>query len=115
MKDLKLINGDLSVFNDDIEYVEEVEEVAQSAYIILQTELGEFKLDNSLGLNRENAVTKKFDAELIENDIATALLQDERITGIDTLDISSGDNRAYTAKLHVTIEETEIIEMEVEL
>lgn len=44
MKDLKLINGDLSVFNDDIEYIEEVEEVAQSAYIILQTELGSLNL-----------------------------------------------------------------------
>ena len=50
MRDLKIVNGDLSFIDYGILLVEGDLELAQSVFMILSIRLEEFKLDTSVGL-----------------------------------------------------------------
>lgn len=86
MKTLKLVDGDLSFDgNNDLEMVSDDEEYVQNLKVIMQTRLGEFDLDETVGLNRENLLTKQFDEEQARYDLIEALMQEDRTDEVSKL------------------------------
>ncbi|NMH83261.1 DUF2634 domain-containing protein [Heyndrickxia coagulans] len=103
MKSLKLIDGDLSFdSNKELEMVSDDEEYAQNLKVIMQTSLGEFELDETLGLDRTNLLTKQFDEELARADIVEALMQEDRTDEVSDLTFSQDKlNRELSIDLEV--------------
>lgn len=103
MKTLKLVDGDL-VFNSnkELEMVSDEEEFMQNIQIILQTSLGEFELDDTIGLDRVNFLTKQFEEELAHYDIVEALMQEDRTEEVSEITfIQDKKNRALSVDLEI--------------
>lgn len=86
MKTLKLVDGDLSFSDIGLEMVDGKDEIAQSLRIILATRLGEFYLDDTVGLDTSVILTKGFDEGAAHDAIIDALMQDGRV--VEVTDIS---------------------------
>lgn len=107
MKTLKLVNGDL-VFNEsgELEMVSDDDEIAQNLEMILSTQLGEFQLDETIGLDRSNILTKQFDEKQAHYDIVEALMQEDRVQEVrDVTFIPDKENRIMT--VNVTVVKTD--------
>ncbi|MFB7260361.1 MULTISPECIES: contractile injection system sheath initiator [Bacillati] len=88
MKTLKLVDGDLVFTDGELEMVEGDEELKQALEMILKIRLGEFFLEENVGLDRTHLLTKQFDEELAHYDIVEALMQEERIEEISEITFS---------------------------
>lgn len=112
MRTLKLLDGDLCFDESELQMVEGNEEIAQSVLISLKTRLGEFKLDENVGLDRANVLGKALNIEEARYDIVEAIMQEERITSVDQLEIHD-DRTTRTRKvdLKMSINETESLEL----
>ncbi|MGG1291365.1 DUF2634 domain-containing protein [Bacillus smithii] len=107
MKGLKLVNGDL-VFdeNGELEMVSDDEEFKQNLEMILKIQLGEFQLDETIGLDRSNILTKQFDEKAAHYDIVEALMQEDRVQEVrDVTFIPDKENRIIT--VNVTVVKTD--------
>ncbi|MEK3645814.1 DUF2634 domain-containing protein [Aeribacillus sp. FSL M8-0235] len=101
MKTLELVNGDL-VFNEsgELEMVSDDEELLQNLEMILKIQLGEFQLDETIGLDRSNILTKQFDEEQAHYDIVEALMQEDRVAEVREI-IFTPDNRRISVDVTV--------------
>lgn len=89
MKGLKLVNGDL-VFdsNGELSMIEGLDEIAQSLFIIVQTRLGEFYLDENVGLDQSTILTKQFDEDAAHDAIVEALMEDDRVEEVTDIEFT---------------------------
>ncbi|EOV2989959.1 DUF2634 domain-containing protein [Enterococcus faecalis] len=111
MRDLKLVNGDLSIRDYDILLVEDNLELTQSVFMILSIRLKEFKLDPSVGLESENMLGKNYNEDYLKQDITEAILdQEPRINSIENIEIVR-NNR----KLDIKISMLSILNEEMEV
>lgn len=59
MKGIKLINGDISITNNEIDIVEDRELTAQTISSVLSTNKGEWLFDKEEGINFDNVLGKQ--------------------------------------------------------
>jgi phage baseplate assembly protein W len=80
MRGLKLVDGDL-IFdsNRELSMIEGLDEIAQSLFIIVQTRLGEFYLDETVGTDHSALLAKQFDEDAAHDAIVEALMEDNRV------------------------------------
>jgi len=102
MKGLKLVDGDL-VFNEnsELEMVSDDEELLQNLEMILKIQLGEFQLDETIGLDRSNILTKQFDEEQAHYDIVEALMQEDRVAEVREIIFTPDKNRRISVDVTV--------------
>jgi hypothetical protein len=107
LKTLKLVNGDL-VFNDsgELEMVSDDEEFKQNLEMILKIQLGEFQLDETIGLDRSNILTKQFDEKQAHYDIVEALMQEDRVAEVREI-IFTPDKKNRRMSVDVTVVKTD--------
>ncbi|MCC4332639.1 hypothetical protein BFD03_05530 [Limosilactobacillus reuteri] len=108
MQDIKLDDGDIR-----FDYVNDDQEVIQSAEIILGTRKGEFSFAPEMGLRRTNLLGKKSDVEIASSDVYEALQQEDRLKNINVKAIVNDHDRSITLKLTGNVGETKA-EMEVD-
>jgi hypothetical protein len=86
MNTWKLVDGDISFDeNGELLMVSDEDELKQAIESILSIRLGEFFLDETVGLNRDNLLTKQFDEDLAHADIVTAVMQEDRVDEVSDL------------------------------
>lgn len=108
MQDIRLEDGDIQ-----LDYVNDNQEVIQSAEIILGTRKGEFLLAPEMGLRRANLLGKKTDGEIAASDVYEALQQEERLKNVNVKAIVNDHDRSITLKLTGDVGNTNT-EMEVD-
>ncbi|MCY9197368.1 DUF2634 domain-containing protein [Bacillus atrophaeus] len=112
MKTLKLKNGDLCFENGELQMVEGDAELAQSVEMILKTSMGEFELDEHVGLDRSSILRKQFDQEEAQYDIIDAISQEERIASVESLSFSiNKESRNLSVHVKMAKEDEETIEI----
>lgn len=80
MRGLRLVDGDLAFdSNRELSMIDGLDEIAQSLFIIVQTRLGEFYLDENVGLDQSAILTKQFDEDVAHDAIVEALMEDDRV------------------------------------
>lgn len=102
MKTLELVNGDLILKDGELAMVEGDEELAQSVEMILKTSLGEFELDEFLGVDRENLLGKNLDEEEAQYDIIEAIAQEERIATVEDIEFQF-DRKARSSRIKLKL------------
>lgn len=103
MKTLKLVDGDL-VFdsNKELEMVSDDEEFAQNLRVIFGTRLGEFELDETIGLSRDHLLGKDFDEEQATYDIIEAASQEDRTEEVSKIEFNrDASNRVLNIDLEI--------------
>lgn len=107
MIDIKLDeNGDLLLDGDgsDLATISDDDELAQTCQTILSIELGEFLLDQSIGLSHANLLSKEPNESFIQQDIEDCLTeQDSRVAGVSITDFV-WDQVNRTVNIELTIE-----------
>lgn len=113
MKDIAIIDGDLSLKQ---EYVTDSEEVAQSLAIELKSQLEELFLDEDFGFDRTVLQDKPDDDEIIA-ETSRVIANEERVELVgDVIVNQNRKTRIVYIKFAVQIKETgEEIEMDVSL
>lgn len=107
MKTLKLVDGDLSFdSNGELEMISDDDEFCQSLEMIVKISLGEFYLDETIGLRRDNLLTKNFDEELAQSDIIEALMQDDRVGEVNNISFTI-DKETRTLSVDLTVIKTD--------
>lgn len=87
MKDFLLNEqGDILIENSDIAFIEENKELCQKIQQIINTNLGEWFLDESEGIDFRSILTKNPNMDLVRDNIQNALLQIEDGLEIETFD-----------------------------
>lgn len=101
------MNGDL-VFdeNGELEMVSDDDEIVQNLKMILSTQLGEFQLDETIGLDRSNILTKQFDEEQAHYDIVEALMQEDRVAEVREI-IFTPNKKNRRMSVDVTVVKTD--------
>ncbi|QEO61607.1 DUF2634 domain-containing protein [Bacillus altitudinis] len=102
MKTLKLVNGDFIFKDGELEMIDGDEEIAQAVELILKTRLGEFKLDEFLGVERENLLGKNLDEEEAQYDIIEAIAQEERIATVEDIEFQF-DRKTRTSRIKLKL------------
>lgn len=99
MKDFLLSSDGDIVLQEDIELASEDIELVQSVYVILSIKLGEFSLEQEIGLNTENMLGKNYNEEYLKQDITWAILeQEKRIANITDIEVTQ-----YNRELSITV------------
>lgn len=98
MKTLKLVDGDLSFVNGELAMIDGKEEIAQSLEIAIGTRLGEFFLDENVGLDTSNVLTKPFDENSAHDVLIATLMQDDRVEEVTDISFSR-QGRTLTADI----------------
>ncbi|MFX3616215.1 MAG: DUF2634 domain-containing protein [Sporolactobacillus sp.] len=88
MRGFKLVNGDLSFKNNELEMIEGLDEIAQSLFIIVQTRLGEFYLDETVGTDQSALLAKQFDEDAAHDAIVEALMEDDRVEEVADIEFT---------------------------
>jgi len=91
----KIVDGDLVFENGDVVMIDEDEEIAQCVRTILQTNKGEWFLNENFGLDRSPLLTKQFDEALAADAIAEAVAQEERIQRIENISFRREGRKLY--------------------
>ncbi|UMZ35543.1 DUF2634 domain-containing protein [Priestia megaterium] len=99
----KLVNGDLVIENGELVMISGDEELVQSVQAILGTRKGEFFLDSEHGLSHENVMGKPANQDLARDDIIEALMQEERVASIPTVNFND-DKAKRKRNVSLTIE-----------
>lgn len=88
MKDFRIQEGDLLLAQDLI-LVQNIEQIVQSAKIILQTKLGDFCLEPNFGLDWTNLFAKKIVPDYVQKDMQNALTKaSKQISGIEAMKLA---------------------------
>lgn len=89
MRGLKLVNGDLTFDSGgELSMIEGMDEIAQSLFIIVQTRLGEFYLDETVGTDQSALLAKQFDEDAAHDAIVEALMEDDRVEEITDIELT---------------------------
>lgn len=84
--------------------VDDIEQVKQGITILLETQLGEFIEDKSMGLDIENILGEKYNERIIKDAIQSALQNDAQISQFNNFQISiEKSHRAVLVKLKLYI------------
>lgn len=112
MKTFKIINGDL-VFDgqNNLVMVEGKEEIAQSIERILTTNIGEWFLNLKHGLDYQEIQGKGRDIEGIKLAITEAILQEERVSEVERIDLSLDKDRHLKINVTVRLQEGDTLEI----
>lgn len=111
MKDILLSDGDISFLNSDIQTAEACDELVQSVRSILSIRAGEFLMDETIGLSRENMLGKDFNEEYLKQDIAQAIQEQEpRIALVEDI-VFSHSGRKLNIQLALTAQDGNQLEV----
>ena len=112
MKTFKIVNGDL-VFDGqgNLVMVEGKEEIGQSIERILTTNIGEWFLNLEHGLDYRAIQGKGRDIEGIKLAITEAILQEERVSEVEKIDLSLDKDRHLKINVTVRLQEGDILEI----
>ncbi|MCI3027680.1 hypothetical protein LMF32_00830 [Desemzia sp. C1] len=103
MKTLKMNGSDLDIQNNEFALVSEVEEVAQTLQNLLSIRLGEFGLDELVGLDRTNLLGKPINYDEIRDDVISCLSIDDRVEIVNDIDIKIGNDRSAAVRFSVKL------------
>lgn len=107
MKTFKIVNDDLVIVSGNLQMVEGKDEIVQSVERTITTRLGEFFLDTSHGFDYETVQKKRYSEDEIKDAVREAVLQEDRITTVDTVDVVvDRTSRIVTIRFTATGEET---------
>ena len=117
MDNFKLVDGDI-VFDgqNNISMVSDNDELLQSIEEILNTNAGEWFLDDENGFARFEVLGQKFDEDTAINAISTAIFQNEQVGSIENITVDfDGKSRKLTVTFEIikTTGETVIGEVEI--
>lgn len=118
MKDIALADLNDVQFYQDLGFVDGPEQIAQSAQIIMQSDLGEFTLEPNFGLTRANLITRKLVPDYIISDISDALIsQSQQIVSVDDFEFRQDKRtRALSIAFNIAIAgQIELVRVEVVL
>lgn len=112
MKTFKIVNGDL-VFDGqgNLVMVEGKEEIAQSIERILTTNKGEWFLNLEHGLDYQEIQGKGRDIEGIKLAITEAILQVERVSEVERIDLFLDKDRHLKINVTVRLQEGDTLEV----
>ena len=107
-------SGDLVFDSAELVMVDGVDDIKQSARIIIQTRVGEFFFDENMGLERDNLLGKNLDFEFLKQDITHAILEQEgRIESVVQIGLEQ-NGRELKVSVKMTVRNNpELIESEV--
>lgn len=105
MKDIALNDLNDVQFFQDLVFVDGPAQIAQSAQIIMQSDLGEFTLEPNFGLTRTNLITRRLVPEYIISDISDALVsQSQHIVSVDDFEFKQDKRtRALSIAFNIAI------------
>ncbi|MDZ5758045.1 hypothetical protein RAK27_05180 [Carnobacterium maltaromaticum] len=107
MKSISLSkDDDINLINGSFFLVESEDEVLQSITSLLRIRLGEFDLDEYIGLDRNNLLGKKFSANGARDDLIECMSQDNRIEMVNELSIVAS-GRTISIKFEAKLISTE--------
>lgn len=116
MKDLQLTeDGDLAMTPADVLLVYDLDDLKQSIELILSTRLGEFTLDEDLGVLWDNLLGKEYNADYLEQDITDAILEQENRIAQVTEVVQAVENRHLLVTVKMITKTEEELETEVVL
>lgn len=112
MKTFKIVNGDL-VFDGqgNLVMVEGKEEIGQSIERVLTTNIGEWFLNFEHGLDYSEIQGKGRDIEGIKLAITEAILQEERVSEVEKIDLSLDKDRHLKINVTVRLQEGDTLEI----
>lgn len=111
MKTFKLINGDLSIKNNNFELIDSNEDIVQGVERIISTRLGEWFLNQEFGLNYDNITQKNYDEDLVRLDFIEALSLDPRFEELLEFEIIQKPNRVGEIKFKARVSGIEVQEV----
>ncbi|MBH5316698.1 DUF2634 domain-containing protein [Paenibacillus sp. GSMTC-2017] len=85
MESLKMEGGDLVIQNGDFQLIRGHEEVIQCCRHEIATNVGEWFLNPSMGINYDLFVGKQTNEDMMRSELQQALLRDERIESVDSI------------------------------
>lgn len=107
MIDLKVDDdADLVFESGDVGMVSEVDEVKQNVALALRTVLGEFFADKSIGLDRRYILGKSYNEQYATAAITDCLQKDPRVTSVNSINLTKGNDRHLNAVVAFTIDAT---------
>lgn len=112
MKTFKLVNGDL-IFDaqNNLVMVEGEDEIAQSIERVLTTNKGEWFLNLEHGLDYKAITGKGRDIEGIKLAITEAILQEERVSEVERIDLSLDKNRHLKINVTARLQEGDTLDL----
>lgn len=112
MKTFKLVNGDL-IFDaqNNLVMVEGKEEIAQSIERILTTNKGEWFLNLEHGLDYKAITGKGRDIEGIKLAITEAILQEERVSEVEKIDLFLDKDRHLKINVTARLQEGDTLDL----
>ncbi|MFL2133000.1 hypothetical protein [Desemzia sp. FAM 23990] len=113
MKTLKMNGSDLDIQNNEFVMVSEVDEVAQTLQNLLSIRLGEFDLDELVGLDRTNILGKSRNYDEIRDDLISCLSIDDRVEVVNEIDIKIENGRNATVRFSVKLIDSQDVEGDV--
>lgn len=75
MKGFKIVNGDISITDNQIDMVEDVELEAQTMKTVLQTNKGEDVFDENEGINVRQILGKGITADMVQTQVKNGINQ----------------------------------------
>lgn len=115
MKSIKMLGNDLDFQRGDFLMIDGTQEVAQSLQSLLSIRLGEFKLDELVGLYRDNILGKNRNRDEMKDDIIECLSIDDRVELVNDIQINVLSNREAVILFSVRLVSGEDIEGEVRM
>lgn len=112
MKTFKIADDDLVIVSGNLQMIEGKDEIVQAVERTLTTRLGEFFLDTSHGFDYETVQKKGYSEEEIKDAVREAVLQDDRIISVDSVDVTV-DRSSRSVNIRFTATGDETIEGEV--
>lgn len=116
MKDFKLSGNDVEM-TQDIILADGIDQVIQSAQIILQTQLNDFVLEPDFGLDMTNIFARTIVPDFVKRDIENALVNNsDKISSIENIVITQDkETRALSVSFDLRLNTDEIVASEVQL
>lgn len=93
MKDFALVNGDLSIYNNDVEMVNGDDLVRQKSEMLIGTNKGEWFLDKMQGIDFKVILGKNVRMETVKEEILQALKTIDDTFYIEKFDCSTIDRK----------------------
>lgn len=112
MKTFKIVNGDL-VFDgqNNLAMVEGEEEIAQSIERVLTTNKGEWFLNLEHGLDYQEIQGKGRDIEGIKLALTEAILQEERVSEVEKIDLFLDKDRHLKINVIARLQEGDTLDL----
>ncbi len=112
MKTFKLVNGDL-IFDaqNNLVMIDGEDEIAQSIERVLTTNKGEWFLNLEHGLDYKAITGKGKDIDGIKLAITEAILQEERVSEVEKMDLFLDKNRHLKINVIARLQEGDTLEI----